>query len=67
MIFAVNKNGHKESHQEWLERRKASNPLARTWVFGQDLVAADVPRSEAAQMYRDNWDGCRILWKSGYR
>ena len=36
-------------------------------MLGQHQVIMDVPRKGAAKMFRENWDGCRDLWKSDYR
>jgi hypothetical protein len=27
----------------------------------------DIARQDAAQMYRQNWNGCRQAWKKHYR
>jgi hypothetical protein len=30
-------------------------------------LTTDVPRKGAAKLYRQNWEGCRDLWKENYR
>jgi hypothetical protein len=39
----------------------------RTWMHGRTGVVADIFLCDARQMYNDNWDGCRDLWKENYR
>jgi hypothetical protein len=53
-------------YENLYERLEKSN---RTPVFfrTQNWVIEDVHRGGAAQMYRENNDGCRTLWKSLYR
>ena len=36
-------------------------------MLGRHQWVSDVPRRGAAKMYRQNWDGCRDLWKQSYR
>ena len=36
-------------------------------MVGKSQVVMDIPRKGAAKLYRQNWDGCRDLWKSNYR
>ena len=38
-----------------------------TWMLGQTSVVADIFKCDARKMYRENWDGCRDLWKENYR
>ena len=36
-------------------------------MLGQTSVVADIFKSDAHNMYNENWDGCRDLWKENYR
>ena len=36
-------------------------------MLGQTSVVADIFKSDARNMYNENWDGCRDLWKENYR
>jgi hypothetical protein len=54
--------GKKFSRQQIQER----SLLSRLWMCGQSQCLADFPRIFAAQMYRENWEGCRDLWKLNY-
>jgi hypothetical protein len=40
---------------------------ARTWVYGRTAYQMDVPLAAARELYNENWDGCRDLWKEQYR
>jgi hypothetical protein len=58
----------RESWEELQERLDVLNGLERQVpLLGKNRVVNEVPRKGAAQMYRDNWDGCRDLWKLDYR
>jgi hypothetical protein len=36
-------------------------------MSGLTKIICDVTLHDAAQMYRENWDGCKDLWKLEYR
>jgi hypothetical protein len=53
-----------EVRREWV---KVRNVAARTWLRGKTTLLGDVSLRQAARLYRENWDGCRDLWKENYR
>jgi hypothetical protein len=55
------------SRQERREFTRARNQCARTWMFGQERMLADVNLREARELYNQNWDGCRDCWKQNYQ
>jgi hypothetical protein len=44
-----------------------ASKFGRTWMHGRTGVVADIFKCNARKMYRENWDGCRDLWKENYR
>jgi hypothetical protein len=44
-----------------------ASQFGRTWMHGRTWVVADIFKCDARKMYRENWDGCRDMWKEGYR
>jgi hypothetical protein len=51
------------SNREWVELR---NLMASCFVEGRTSFLQFRGRSQAARLYRENWDGCRDLWKLAY-
>jgi hypothetical protein len=49
------------------ERLEASNYERRTFLVSRNGFLLDQSRHSAADLYRQNWDGCRDLWKQAYR
>ena len=39
----------------------------RTWIQGRTILLRDVHNFQARELYNQNWDGCRDLWKERYR
>ena len=56
-----------ENWNSLYERLEQSNYDRRTSLQGRNNYLLDVSRASAAQRYRQNWDGCRELWKQSYR
>ena len=48
------------------ERAEARNLMAVCYVRGKNQLLRLRGKKEAAQLYRENWDGCRELWKLEY-
>jgi hypothetical protein len=53
----------RQNRREWVEFR---NLVAPCWLQGKSSFLQFRGRSEAARLYRENWDGCREVWKLGY-
>jgi hypothetical protein len=57
----------------WLSRKEARETVEfKTACGGTHLLGfrrwiLDASRLGAAQAYRENWDGCREVWKLNYR
>jgi len=49
------------------ERLEESNYARRTFLRSRNSFLLDLSRHSAAEMYRQNWDGCRESWKQDYR
>jgi hypothetical protein len=43
------------------------NEVGRTSFQSLHKSVIDIQRKDAAQLYRQNWDGCRALWIQDYR
>jgi hypothetical protein len=49
------------------ERLEESNCDRMTYLRSRNSFLLDASRGWVAKMYRQNWDGCRELWKQDYR
>jgi hypothetical protein len=66
----VNENQNQNDQlKESLElQERLDNPFKMYGCMaGRSILMMDVSRRGAAQKYRQNWDGCRDLWKEDYR
>lgn len=64
LYLNMNNNLLKESLSLY---ERLNHPLARCVLVTKKQVIEDFSRRGAAKAYRDNWEGCRDLWKSDYR
>ena len=64
---SVSKLNDLENCQSLYERLEESNYDRRTSLLSRNNYLLDVSRASAAKQCRQNWDGCRELWKRRYR
>jgi hypothetical protein len=62
------KNQNQRHHRRRRNRElvELRNLMASSFVEGRNQFLQFRGRSQAAKLYRENWDGCRDLWKLAY-
>lgn len=58
-----------KNRESWEELQERLDDPFRMYgaMAGKTQVVMDIPRKGAAKMFRNNWDGCRDIWKESYR
>jgi hypothetical protein len=49
------------------EMVRNTSMFGRCWIWGRTRQVADVSKQAAREIYNENWNGCRDVWKENYR